>query len=288
MFGRRTKKSRRARNHPNSHLSFEPLEERHMLTVYTVTQSSDTGSISTPNTLSWAIDQVNTHPGGLQEIRFSILGGGGTVNVTGVNGLVPNIKHALTTIDGTDSVSGLPVRIHRPSGSVFNALTYDGNFEGAGKLTIRDLEISGFQANAILIQSLGDGDQVEIENTVLHGNGSAGISSFDIATGSDGWISIHDNWIYGNGGDAISIVSPIGTIPSTSAIRNSITGNTIGRTTGGAASGNGGHGITLGQNAARFDVTNNAIENVTTSGRDAIRRLRACLKSAICERWVRA
>jgi len=80
MFGRRTKKSRRARNHPNSHLSFEPLEERHMLTVYTVTQSSDTGSISTPNTLSWAIDQVNTHPGGLQEIRFSILGGGGTVN----------------------------------------------------------------------------------------------------------------------------------------------------------------------------------------------------------------
>jgi hypothetical protein len=272
MFGRRRNSSKRAGNHSSRSLRFESLEARRMLTDYTVTGVTDNGSVAVVGSLSWAIDQVNTHPGGSHVIKFVITGPNSDITISGV---LPPITHALTTINGIDGATGQRTHILKDPnvGSIYNVLTYNGGAEGAGKLTVRDLEISGFQASAILIQSLGDDDQVEIENTVLHGNGSAGISSFDIATGSDGWISIHDNWIYGNDGDAISIVSPVATIPSTSAIRNSITGNTIGRTPGGTASGNGGHGITLGQNAARFDVTNNAIENVTASGRDAVRLL---------------
>lgn len=270
MFGRRRKNTKHARYHSSRALRFESLEGRRMLQGYTVINPFDRGPLldaAVEGTLSWAITQVNANSGGgLHEIVLS-------VDKITVRGNLPPITHALTNVKVQDGRANVHIERDLAFANVFNGLRYDGSIEGAGKLTIRDLEISNFVSNAILIQSLSDGDQVEIANTVLHENGASGILSFDIATGTDARINIHNNWIYGNGGDAISIAGPGGAVPSPSAMRNTINNNVIGRTPpeqGNVARANSGHGITLGQGTARFDITNNAIENVTTSTKDAI------------------
>src|SRR3972149_3730835 len=133
MFHLPVKNRKGASNHFSRRLQFESLEERRLLTVYTVTEDEDDGSRD-PGTLSWAINLVNTNPGGLHEIHFSV--SGNTINVSGT---LPPITHAATTIDGESS----NVHIRRVNNAtVFNGLTYNGNSEGAGWFQILNVEIS--------------------------------------------------------------------------------------------------------------------------------------------------
>lgn len=82
-------------------LRFESLEPREMLTGFTVNQITDDGLGTVRGSLSWAITQVNNTPGGNNVIVFDLAGSGHQIKVSGT---LPNIQHALTTIQGIDGL----------------------------------------------------------------------------------------------------------------------------------------------------------------------------------------
>jgi hypothetical protein len=264
------RRDRRTRAHTKQ-LCLEVLEQKVMLTAFTVRNITDNGDPNVRDSLSWAIRGANVlgtggdlqnpvygsvYSGvpniyGTQTIRFQL----GTSRIT-ITGTLPTITGLLVNINGIDELTNNRTHLQKTSGTVFNGLTYDGDVVAGGRVVIRDLEMSGFQANAIRIQQMGDNDSVEIHNSVLRNNGAAGISVFDAPSGSTGRVDIIGNWIYGNQtGIQLSPPQSQGLPTQISTIR----GNTIGETVDGSAAANA-TGIAFASSAAKYEVRSPKLE----------------------------
>ncbi|MCA9213626.1 MAG: right-handed parallel beta-helix repeat-containing protein, partial [Planctomycetales bacterium] len=221
-------------------LIVESLEQRQLLTTFTVVNSNDSGEGS----LRQAVIDANQHPNDdeIDRIDFDLPADDLTINVR--RGL--SITDAVH-IDGTSQpgFNGTPIVVldgqNRSTGN--NALTIESV---AGGSTIRGLVIHQFSGSGIHID--GSDNNVIAGNyigTDATGRTDLGNSQFGILieSGSDnligGVIDVDRNIVSGNGQAGIFISSP-------TALRNAIRGNYIGvSSTGRTALGNSGNGINV-------------------------------------------
>jgi hypothetical protein len=267
--GARLRRARRAR--------VEALEDRTLLSTYTVTDTNDSG----PGSLRQGILNANSVMGP-SDIIFSI--GSGPQTITPLSPL-PAITRLNVTIDATSQpgYAGVPlIEIDGASaGAGANGLTVS-----APNVTIQGFVINRFSANGIVLSgSAGNSDVIasnyigtNAAGTAALGNGQDGIAVTNGVTGVaiiGGTVAAARNVISGNGLSGIAIVAAsgmfilmnyIGTNAAGSAaipnaergvdIFGGSTGNEVGQVgTGNVISGNGWEGVGI----SGVGTSNNAV-----------------------------
>jgi uncharacterized repeat protein (TIGR01451 family) len=240
QFGRRT---RRKAGRTRCRLECEVIERRLLLATYTVTSTNDTltaGGTPAPNTLRWAIEQVDADTA-LDEIQFNIAGRG--VQKIAVLGTPLPAITTPVVIDGTMDSGGAP--LIQIDGSNL-AGSPNGLVVSAGGSTISGLAIVGFKGAGLVLNSVGgnvvaaDYLGVEASGSQAEANG-VGLSIAGSSSNTIGGAAGSRNVISGNSGDGILIA--MGSGPASS---NEILGNLIGTSpAGSSAMANGGSGIAI-------------------------------------------
>ena len=244
--GQSGRRLRRKAGRRTCRLQCEMFECRLLLTTYTVTSTSDaltTGGAPTPNTLRWAIEQVDSDSTP-DEIQFNISGRG--VHSIQILGQPLPVITTPVVIDGTSQPSYTGTPLIQIDGSMLSG-TNDGLVISGGGSTIKGLAIVGFSGSGLVLNSLGgnvvaaDYLGVPASSTQVNGDGT-GLS---ITGSSDNTIggstAGSGNVISGNTDDGILINASSGP-----AADNAILANLIGTTPSGkGAMGNGQSGIAI-------------------------------------------
>src|SRR5262249_40499628 len=151
----KTKRSKR-RQSRKAEAFFRPrlelLEDRHLLSTFTVMNANDSG----PGSLRQAILDSNAATGGTNTIAFNIPS-------AGVHTIIP--VAALPTITNPVIIDGTTEGINVPGGSIeldgaSAGATANGFEVQAGSSTIKGLTINRFAGNGILLDTKG-GDTVQ-------------------------------------------------------------------------------------------------------------------------------
>ncbi|QDT00818.1 choice-of-anchor Q domain-containing protein [Adhaeretor mobilis] len=217
-------------------LGFEPLEARHLLATFMVTNTNDSGAGSLREAMSDANTTANV--GGIDEIHFSI--GSGTQSIQPLSPL-PTITDPVAILGNTQpGFTGVPLIELDGASQVSGA----GLRIDSGGSEIRGMVINRFSSHGIVLE-FGGGNQVtgnyvgmnSTGQTILEneGNGIIIFESNDNEIG--GVLEVERNVISGNALNGITIVSSSGT---------KIKGNYIGLDAGdGIVRGNEGDGIAI-------------------------------------------
>lgn len=129
----------------------EALEDRQMLSTFTVVNTADQGVGS----LRWAIQRANQQAG-QDTIAFNIPKALGPVPTIGLTSPLPSISDAVI-LDGATQPGGHLVELNgRNAGAHANGL-----FVVASGCTLRGLVINRFDGNGIVLDRLADGNRVE-------------------------------------------------------------------------------------------------------------------------------
>ncbi len=244
-------------------LDFERIEERFLLTVYTVSSTSATGTGS----LSDAITKANAASGGT--IEFSILTTDPGYNSTTKTWTI-SVPSALSitkpiTIDGTtqpgsSSASGPVIVLAGPSNSTTDGLVLAAGSDGS---SIKDLAFVGFMGAGIHIESNKDlvvssylGVAFSSGTTLDTGNGVGVLIDGGVSNTIGGSTSSDANLIGNNSTAGVQITG-------TTAKSNLILGNTIGGSISGLAAGNG-VGVQI------FNSSSNTIGGTVTGAANTI------------------
>lgn len=221
------------------------MEDRVLMATFLVTNTGDNGGINpAPNdgtgTLRQAIVDANSNPGH-DAIRFNLPGGSAIVPNAGL----PIITDPVT-IDG-----GSRVALNGSSAGV----GVDGLvlFPEATGSSIRDLSISGFSRNGLLIF----GSRIVVQGNSIAGNGDNGIYISGAYNSIGGFESGAGNVISGNGSEGVFVIG-------TGAQGNTLLRNRIGTDAGGAvADGNGKNGVLI------WDGIDSLVEDNLISGNES-------------------
>ncbi len=256
LFRRRSSRapSPKAARPPGRRIGLEGLENRQLPSVFTVTNTNDSGNGS----LRAAITNVDDGSGG-DTIAFSIGKGAQTIQV---HSALPSILVS-TTIDGTSQ----PGYVSHPPGTLDQPLiNLDGSLAGVGVdgldvtgsgVSILGLDITNFSGSGIAL--IGSANDSIIQNYIginlagdtAAGNGGAGITLISGAQNNN----VSANVISGNGfpGKHSGI-----DIEGSGTILNVISGNNIGTNAAGtAAIPNADHGIALFSGANNNQIGGN-------------------------------
>ena len=145
--------SARPRKRTGKRLTLEALEERTMLTAYTVNSTGDSGSgTGTSGTLRYVLNQLDASGGTTNTINFSL----GTTQQTITPGsALPTITKPVVMMAGTVSGTSEPLVVINGSsaGSGVTGLTLGSGSSGSH---IQDLVIDGFKGNGIEVDSGND------------------------------------------------------------------------------------------------------------------------------------
>jgi titin len=159
-------------------LFLESLEDRHLLSTFSVLNTNDYG----PGSLRQAILDANAKPG-LDTIRFTIGSGAQTIHVgsEGLGGLPPITDPV--RLDGTTQPGFAGNPLIELDGT--NAGPTDGLDILAGNSTVRALVINRFQGSAVALYSPGSGSRIEgnylgtdLTGAVALGNGVDGVTIY--------------------------------------------------------------------------------------------------------------
>jgi hypothetical protein len=230
-------------------LAVVPLEDRCTPATFTVTTVLDNGDNSTPlsGSLRAAIISANTTAGD-DTITFNITGTG--VQAIALKNELPAITEGVT-LDGTTqpgSTTTPAVRIlGTNAGLNVNGLTLLNHTNS----TIRGLNIAGFDLAAIRIEG-GSGHKITNNFIGLNQTGTAadangtGVQVVNSAGNSIGGSTEFRNFISGNRGDGVQVVTSRQTI---------VAGNTIGADLNGVNPiGNGGNGVAVANGATATTI----------------------------------
>ena len=238
---RKTKRANSARSAHYRRLSIEHLEERTLLTAFTVSTTGD--SAIDPTTLRYALTNLSA---GSNTITFAIPGSG--VHVIQPQSPLPNIFETVT-IDGTMQTGYAGSPLIQIDGSMIPSsygTFIDGLYMDASNCTVKGLDITGFSGTAIVLYAGGSNT---IENNYL-GISPAGTAADGNAGGGIDIYGSPSNQIIQNVISGNSFTSGMPTyysaiyVANAGANGNVIAGNYIGtNAAGGAALGNGGAGI---------------------------------------------
>jgi hypothetical protein len=193
----------RARTWPG----LERLEERMMLSTFTVTSTADTGF----NTLRAAITSLNNFGGASNTINFNL---GSTQQTITLLSALPTITRPVDIVAGTVPGTSEPLVVINggSAGADTNGLVLGSGSSGS---SIRDLVIDGFQGDGIDLDSTND--RVTGCYIGTNGAGTAAVPNsaegiFVERSGSGATIGGSTagsaNVISGNGGDGIFLVAP--------------------------------------------------------------------------------
>ena len=265
MFLRRsTTRGRKTRLRRGLRLRVEPLEDRRLLTVYTVDNTNDSGSGS----LRQAILDANGHSGA-DEIDFNISGGG--VHTIQPSSALPTVADTVT-IDGFSQSgatansatigdgSNTVIKIVLDGGSAGSSV--DGLVLGTGSdgSTIQGLAIGNFDGYGITVSSAGDlvaGNYVgtDAAGTAAAPNAAGGVL---VSGGLDNVIGGFDdsyrNVISGNGGAGVTIINVAGSIDEDDV--TFVLQNLIGVDATLAALGNDAEGVLISGSSGTYISTN--------------------------------
>ncbi|WP_422930426.1 beta strand repeat-containing protein [Singulisphaera sp. PoT] len=263
----------------------EVMEDRLLLTQFTVTNISDDGSVGS---LRWAIQQADQGPGG-DKIVFAIPGSG--LQQIHVQTALPKITVPLT-IDGTSQhdYAGVPLIAIVGPGGPTGTNAFDGLAIAAGNTTIEGLAITNFGGNGITISAGSHNIIVSNYIGVLPGSPGAspnGGDGIQVLAGDSVQIGVGDgnqrlgNVISGNGGFGIDLhggLTPIagaivdanfiGTDPTGSSrvgngsggiLANGLSTSMIGGSFGNVISGNNGAGVLTTGKTDGLVIDNNLI-----------------------------
>jgi uncharacterized repeat protein (TIGR01451 family) len=222
-------------------LRIELMESRQLLSTFVVSNTSD-GASPAPNSLRWAITQVNDDTAE-DTIDFEITAGG-FQSIT-LSSPLPAITNSVV-IDGAteQGYSGVPlIQINGAGlGGSSNALVISG-----GQSTIRGLSLVGFSGSAIVLNTLGgdliEGNAIGVDpsGNVADANGQGILVSGTSNNTIGGSLAGAGNVISGNTASGILIENGGG-----QAANNEIAANHIGtNASGSAALGNGAAGIDI-------------------------------------------
>ena len=221
-------------------LACELMERRELLSTFVVSNTSDNANPA-PNSLRWAISQVN-NDSTPDTIDFAIPGGG--AQSIQLKAALPAITNAVT-IDGTTQGTNNGAPLIELNGSSLGAGS-NGLVISGGPSTILGLSIVGFSGAGIVLNSPG-GDVVSANDLGVTPGGAAlangvGISILGSSNNTVGGAAASSgNLISGNTGDGIVINGGNG-----AASANCVEGNRIGVTAGGlSALANGGAGVEI-------------------------------------------
>jgi len=209
-------------------LDCEVMERRQLLSTYLVTHTNDD---LTPNSLRWAILQVNSDTA-TDTIAFDIPGPGAAW--IRLSSPLPTIVNPVT-IDGATQPGYTGSPLIEIDGSGLGAGSNGLEISSGGSI-VRGIALVGFAGSAIVLESGGsnvlEGNYLGVAPSgtaaVPNGQGISvlGSSSNSIGSGAGGL----GNVISGNTGNGI-LIQPQGT----DATGNLITGNWIGTTANGSA-----------------------------------------------------
>ncbi|MBX9788960.1 MAG: right-handed parallel beta-helix repeat-containing protein [Pirellulales bacterium] len=216
-------------------LRFEPLEDRRLLTVFTVGNTDNSG----PGSLAQAILDANADTSGPHEIRFAIGTTGSQQTISLTDALSP-ITRDDVTINGFSQggVGNTQVLIQVSWGGLSTTIA-DGLVINASGSVVTGLEISGFKGAGVKIDGTasGDADNNTIADSVITGNG-VGV----VILGDDETRDTADLYLE-------VLVAPT---LSNYTVNSTATGNTIG-------------GNTITWNSAQGVLIQHASENVVSS-----------------------
>ncbi len=237
-------------------LRIEPLEDRRLLSVFTVTNLSD-APVANPGDLPGSLRQAiydADHTPGADTIQFAS-GLSGTIDLTAgelpVTGVlsIQGPGAATLTIDAQNNsrifdvndgnsaknvaveIQGLTLTGGNASGSTF-PVSYGGAIFSYENLTVRNCVISGNHADSsgggIFVNS-DNGGTTTIQNSTISGNTAASGGGIVASTSYYGAVTIEDSTISGNaatsgqGGGVIASANPYGAV----TLQNcTVTGNT--------------------------------------------------------------
>ena len=214
----------------------ESVEQRILLTTFTVTNTSDVIAAAnlplTVGTLRTAIIQANADTAGPTIINFDIVATGAVQTISPTQAL-PAITRSMT-IDGTTErgYGGSPLIEINGSGA---GAGVTGLTISAGNSTVQGLTINRFTGNGIALTATG-GNTIAANSigTTSGGAGSAAnaLDGILVTAGSDA-NTINNNLISGNTGNGINLNGLSGGTVTTTTANNIITGNFIGVTRAG-------------------------------------------------------
>ena len=255
---------RLTRRSQNRRLSLESLETRDLLTGYTVTSASDsgTGSLRAEITLANADNTL-----GADSISFAIPGSG--VQTIALQSPLPTITRPIV-IDATMqpgySTNNTPVVVLDGSaaGAGANGLT----LENAASSVVRGLAIVGFTTSstgqggaAIDLQSSSESTLIESDYIGLEADGSTakanstGIVVFSANNTIGGSTATAQNVISGNTNDGVLLVG-------TTATGNLVSGNDIGTNAAGTSAVGNGSGVVVDASSNTIGGTSAGSANV--------------------------
>jgi hypothetical protein len=258
---------------PRARLSVEPLENRMLLSTFTVINTLDTPANSNyipPGSLRDAVTRVNADKQpGIDTINFAIGSGVQTIKL-GYYAL-PGIRHSVV-IDGTSQPGFAGTPLIELDGTTAFGNGGSGLTISAGNSTVKGLVINRFRSNGIQLTGPKGGDIIagnyigtDVTGTVALGNGGNGVDVYyspnnTIANTIGGTTAATRNLISANGfhygGGAGVFVNSSGNI---------VEGNYIGTdVTGTRALGNSGAGVSV------FGFTGNTIGGTTAATRNLI------------------
>jgi titin len=239
-------------------LSVEALEDRRLLSIFTVTNTNDDYN---PGSLRYEIGQANGASG--STINFQIPGTG--VKTIAITSALPTITVPMT-IDGTSQpgYAGSPLIELNGSGVGANV---DGLDIAGGNSTVLGLAINRFSAAGIKLMTAGSNTiksnyiGTDPAGNLAEGNGGDGI----LVTLNSNANRILDNVISANKGNGIYLNGYVFAVNNPATTGNIIQGNFIGtNASGGAALGNTQYGVNLN------DAPQTQIGGTTSSARNII------------------
>ena len=249
--------SRKAEAWQKARPTVESVEQRILLTTFTVSNTSDViaaaGQPLTAGTLRTAIIQANADTAGPTIINFDIAATGAVQTISPTQAL-PAITRSMT-IDGTTerNYAGSPLIEINGSGA---GTGVTGLTIAAGNSTVQGLTINRFTGNGIALTTAGGNTIAANYIGTTSGGAGAAANALDgilVAAASDG-NTINNNLISGNTGNGINLNGMSGGSVTTTTANNVITGNFVGvARTGTTVLSNQGVGILL-QNAPSTTV----------------------------------
>jgi titin len=231
-------------------LHLEILEDRRLLSVFTVTNTDDSGAGS----LRQAILDSNANPGS-NTIQFAIDSGAQTIAPSSA---LPTITQPVL-IDGTTQPGFAGTPLIEIDGT--NVPTYGAGLTvSAGSTTIQGLVVSGFRGNGIALTTNGDdiirNDFIgtDITGTVMQANGGEGIL-----------VASNDNLIGGIGAGNVISGNTLRGI-NLAGTGNVVQGNWIGTdVTGSLRLGNAGGGLFVGSGSNLIGGTDPGAGNIISA-----------------------
>jgi hypothetical protein len=248
----------------HSRLSFEQLEDRTMLTMFTVNSLANDSVVPGVVTLRSAIDAANNNdnPTVVDSIRFASGILNGTINLTTA---LPEITEPVSIeVDPFFPFSSDRVTVNRSGSFSGAALDFNVATGAASQFhRVQGLRITGFAGDGILIRDLPTNTTFTMELNEIDGNGGDGVH-IDLPTGKNiSQYIVTDNIITNNfyGIRVIDVDS-----------RFTISGNRIGTDGDSTGNGNASHGIYISDCSASPTLASSVLSNtISGNGGDGIR-----------------